>query len=125
MSSSVKVDHLADGIKKTKKSKILAKFFKNALKVKLKNLSIGFITITDESEKFSFGDKNSELKSTLSVHSQEFYILIGSGGAMGLAEAYMLGYWSSENVLNLMRIVVKNRDVLLSLNKESQESSIH
>ena len=117
MSSSVKVDHLADGIKKTKKSKILAKFFKNALKVKLKNLSIGFITVTDESEKFSFGDKNSELKSTLSVHSQEFYILIGSGGAMGLAEAYMLGYWSSENVLNLMRIVVKNRDVLLSLNK--------
>ena len=117
MGSSVKVDHLADGIKKRKKSKILGKFFKNGLKIKLKYLKVGFITIIDENDEYSFGDRDSDFKAKLVVHSQEFYILIGSGGAMGLAEAYMLGYWSSEDVLNLMRIVVKNRDVLLSLNK--------
>ena len=61
--------------------------------------------------------KKIRVQSKRVVHSQEFYILIGSGGAMGLAEAYMLGYWSSEDVVNLLRIVIKNRNVLLSLNK--------
>ncbi len=117
MNSSPTVDHLADNIKKRNKSKILSKFFKKGLKRKLKHLSIGYITIIDENEEYSFGEKKSEFKASLVVHSQEFYILIGSGGAMGLAEAYMLGYWSSEDVLSLMRIVIKNRNVLLSLNK--------
>ena len=117
MNSSVKVDHLADEITNTKKTKFLAGFFKNGLKAKLKHLKFGFITVTDKNEKYSFGDKNSNFKGSLNVHSEEFYTLIGSGGAMGLAEAYILGYWSSKDPLKLMRIVVKNRDVLLSLNR--------
>ena len=42
--------------------------------------------------------------------------MTGSGGAMGIAEAYILGYWTSDDVVMLMRIILKNRSIMLSLN---------
>ena len=70
----------------------------------------------DGVDKFSFGDTGSELQVNVQVHSQEFYVMTGSGGAMGIAEAYILGYWTSDDVVMLMRIILKNRSILLSLN---------
>ena len=43
-------------------------------------------------------------------------MLTGSGGALGIAEAYILGYWTADDVVMLMRIILKNRSILLSLN---------
>ena len=69
----------------------------------------------DGEDKFSFGDIDSELQVNVQVHSQEFYVMTGSGGAMGIAEAYILGYWTSDDVVMLMRIILKNRSLLMSL----------
>ena len=43
--------------------------------------------------------------------------MVGSGGALGLAEAYMAGFWSSDNVVKLFEIILRNRHILLSLEK--------
>ena len=117
MSSTMQVDTLAEKIKTPTKATFLTSVFKNGLKKKLSHLDVGCISVKDGYDKFSFGDINSELKVNVQVHSQEFYVMTGSGGAMGIAEAYILGYWTSDDVVMLMRIILKNRSILLSLNK--------
>ena len=116
MSSTMQVDTLAEKIKTPTKATFLTSVFKNGLKKKLSHLNVGCISVVDGVDKFSFGDTGSELRVNVQVHSQEFYVMTGSGGAMGIAEAYILGYWTSDDVVMLMRIILKNRSILLSLN---------
>jgi len=116
MSPSIQVDHLAEKIKKPTKATFLTSMFKNGLKKKLDCLIDGHIKVNDGNETFSFGDVKSDLRVNVDIHSQEFYIMTGSGGALGIAEAYILGYWSADNVVILMRILLKNRSILLSIN---------
>ena len=116
MSSTMQVDTLAEKIKTPTKATFLTSVFKNGLKKKLSHLNVGCINVKDGNDKFSFGDTGSELRVNVQVHSQEFYVMTGSGGAMGIAEAYILGYWTSDDVVMLMRIILKNRSIMLSLN---------
>ena len=115
MSSTMQVDTLAEKIKTPTKATFLTSVFKNGLKKKLSHLNVGCISVVDGEDKFSFGDTDSELQVNVQVHSQEFYVMTGSGGAMGIAEAYILGYWTSDDVVMLMRIILKNRFILMSL----------
>ena len=115
MSSTMQVDTLAEKIKTPTKATFLTSIFKNGLKKKLSHLNVGCISVVDGEDEFSFGDTDSELQVNVQVHSQEFYVMTGSGGAMGIAEAYILGYWTSDDVVMLMRIILKNRSILMSL----------
>ena len=115
MSPTMQVDTLAEKIKTPTKATFLTSIFKNGLKKKLSHLNVGCIIVVDGEDKFSFGDTDSESQVNVQVHSQEFYVMTGSGGAMGIAEAYILGYWTSDDVVMLMRIILKNRSILMSL----------
>ena len=77
---------------------------------KLTSLSFGRLVIVDRSNTFIFGDQHSELHATLTVTSQEFYVFLGSGGVTGVAEAYMAGYWTADNLVLLLQIVLKNKN---------------
>jgi cyclopropane-fatty-acyl-phospholipid synthase len=46
------------------------------------------------------------------VNDPRFYSEIAFGGSIGAGEAYMLGYWSTDNLTAAMRILLQNRDVL-------------
>lgn len=116
MSTTMQVDHLAEKIKTPTKATFLTSIFKKGLKNKLNHVTHGHISVVDGNEKFSFGDSGSALTVKVQIHSQEFYVMTGSGGALGIAEAYILGYWSANDVVMLMRIILKNRSILLSLN---------
>ena len=113
----MQVDHLADAVKTPKKSTFLTSIFKSGLQKKFKNLKTGHISINDGDETFPFGDGSSDEKVSVDIHSQEFYVMTGSGGALGIAEAYVAGYWSSDDVVKLFQIILRNRDILLSLEK--------
>ncbi len=113
----MQVDHLADAVKTSKRSSFLISIFKSGLLKKFQGLKTGNILVYDGNDDFSFGDSGSNEKVVVNIHSQEFYVMVGSGGALGLAEAYMAGYWSSDNVVKLFQIILKNREILLSLEK--------
>ena len=113
----MQVDHLADAVKTPKKSTFLTSIFKSGLQKKFKNLKTGHISVNDGDETFSFGDSSSCESVSVDIHSQEFYVMTGSGGALGIAEAYVAGYWSSDDVVKLFQIIIRNRDILLSLEK--------
>lgn len=41
--------------------------------------------------------------------------MAGSGGDLGIAEAYAAGYWDADDMVKLIQIVIKNQEVQKSL----------
>ena len=115
MSDDYQLKELADSVKSQKKSTFLSSIFKKALFDKFKLMDVGFIKLIDGPDSFTFGNKSDDLEASITIHSQEFYVLLGSGGTMGVSEAYMAGYWSSSDLVALLQIVLRNRSILDSL----------
>jgi len=111
----MQVNKLADQVAKSKKNTLLSSLFKKGVMKKFKFLQYGYIKIHDGGEVFSFGDSQSTEKVTVEIHSSEFYVFLGSGGVTGVAEAYMAGYWSADKLVLLLQIILKNKEILLSL----------
>ena len=53
-----------------------------------------------------------ELRATLRVHDPEFYRRLAGNGSVGAGEAYMDGLWRCDDLVALMRLLVRNRDLL-------------
>ena len=111
----MKVNQLADQVASSKNSTFLSSIFKKGVMNKFKHLQYGSIKILEGDEVLSFGDLGSNDKVTVTIHSNEFYVFLGSGGVTGVAEAYMAGYWTADNLVLLLQIVLKNKNILLSL----------
>jgi len=111
----MKVNQLADHAASSKKTTFLASIFKKGVMNKFKHLQYGSIKIIEGDETLSFGDSESDDKVIVTIHSNEFYVFLGSGGINGVAEAYMAGYWTANNLVLLLQIVLKNKKILLSL----------
>ena len=109
------VDGLANNIQEMQRSTRMTSFFKRILFKKLKGLKTGELTIIDGSEIHVFGIPKSELKATLTVSSQEFYVFLGSGGTNGAAEAFTAGYWSADNLVELIQIISRNKKTMEGL----------
>ena len=109
------VDGLANNIQEMQRSTRMTSFFKRILFKKLKGLKTGELTIIDGSEIHVFGIPKSELKATLTVSSQEFYVFLGSGGTNGAAEAFTAGYWSADNLVQLIQIIIRNKKTMEGL----------
>ena len=111
----MKVNQLADQVPSSKNSSFLSSIFKKGVMNKFKHLQYGSIKILEGDEVFSFGDSRANDKVTVTIHSNEFYVFLGSGGVTGVAEAYMAGYWTADNLVLLLQIVLKNKKIFLSL----------
>ena len=109
------VDGLANNIQEIQRSTRMTSFFKRTLFKKLKGLKTGELTIIDGSEIHVFGILKSEFKATLTVSSQEFYVFLGSGGTNGAAEAFTAGYWSADNLVELIQIIIRNKKTMEGL----------
>ena len=109
------VDGLANNIQEIQRSTRMTSFFKRTLFKKLKDLKTGELTIIDGSEIHVFGILKSEVKATLTVSSQEFYVFLGSGGTNGAAEAFTAGYWSADNLVELIQIIIRNKKTMEGL----------
>ncbi|MDC0904713.1 cyclopropane-fatty-acyl-phospholipid synthase [Candidatus Thioglobus sp.] len=109
------VDGLANNIQEMQRSTRMTSFFKRILFKKLKGLKTGELTIVDGSEIHVFGAPKSELKATLIVSSQEFYVFLGSGGTNGAAEAFTAGYWSADNLVQLIQLIIRNKKTMEGL----------
>ena len=112
MDKKASVLGIADGIKSNRKSKFLVKLFKKIVMKKFFTLKHGYIILKDNSKEYKIGNENSELKVNLEILSDEFYVLIGSGGIMGASEAYALGLWKVDDLVKLIQIIVRNKELI-------------
>ena len=74
----------------------------------LSNLSDSKITIQEQNQEFIFGDDKNELSVTIVVHNPRFYSMVALSGTIGAGEAYMAGYWASDDLIKLIRIFARN-----------------
>jgi cyclopropane-fatty-acyl-phospholipid synthase len=74
----------------------------------------GSITVIEGSERHAFGSADG-LAATITVHDPAFYTDMAFGGSIGAGEAYMAGFWSADDLVALVRIIVLNRRVLMDI----------
>lgn len=83
---------------------------------KFTELKFGQLTIEDRSagknNEEHFGDFAGEIKVRIIVHHSRFYSRTLIGGSIGNAESYVDEDWSTDNLTNLVRLFVLNREVL-------------
>ena len=58
-----------------------------------------------------------DLDATIHIHNKALIDLIFKNGVLGAAEGYIRGYWSSEQLVELIQILARNRHVLDKINQ--------
>ncbi|MGB5292320.1 MAG: class I SAM-dependent methyltransferase, partial [Lysobacterales bacterium] len=80
----------------------------------LGRLKTGNLQLLEAGSSISFGETlaDAELSAEIEVIDPAFYSDIAFGGSIGAGEAYMRGSWQCEDLVSLVRILLRNRDVL-------------
>lgn len=110
MNSSVAVIEL----KKTRGSK-WAKMAKKLVTSQLQGLHTGCLVIVEGDERLVFGEAlaiDHPLYAELIVNDPSCFVDILTGGSIGAAEAYMTGDWVTPDLASLVKLMVRNMDIL-------------
>jgi cyclopropane-fatty-acyl-phospholipid synthase len=93
---------------------ILDGLAKRALLGKLQALRHGCMVLVDGQERHRFGQPTATLPEPVVVHVHDWrmYGDVAFGGSIGAGEAYMRGYWSSAQLVDVVRLFVLNLDTL-------------
>ncbi|MHC4830076.1 MAG: class I SAM-dependent methyltransferase, partial [Planctomycetota bacterium] len=95
---------------------LLDRMFEAQVPKRLAGLTEGVLTIHDASDTRRFGARADDgLVATVRVHDPRFWRALALRGSMGAGEAYMDGWWSTENLTDVIRLFVRNRDALLAM----------
>lgn len=112
-------DQLTTQLKQKSRSKWVASYAKAQILKRLKHLKVGRLTILDGDECYDFGStfpiNQDSIKTTIKVNDPRFYGEIAFGGSIGAGEAYMLGYWSADNLTEVIRLMCLNQSVMDAL----------
>lgn len=87
-------------------------FIKSQLFKQLGKIKNAHLHIQDSDGHYDFGDVTSVLKANIVVHDKDFYKAIALQGSIGAAEQYMMNHWDSHNLTDLIRLFVRNQDIL-------------
>jgi len=95
----------------------LYRLARRAVFFRLKPLRHGAITIIEDHQRHTFGDVTAAcpLHATITVHDAHTYADLALGGTIGAADAFRRGLWTCDNLTTLVRIFVKNRELLAGM----------
>jgi cyclopropane-fatty-acyl-phospholipid synthase len=114
INNALQQETLTASLKQKSRSKWVADFAKSKILKRLQLLQNGHLKLIDGAEQHSFGNTD-EVNATIYVHDSRFYGEIAFGGSIGAGEAYMLGYWSSDNLTDVIRMMCVNQSVMDTL----------
>lgn len=77
----------------------------------LESLATGSVTLVQGGSSRRFGP-GSEPAATIRVEHPSFFTDVALGGAIGAAEAYARGSWSADDLTAVVRVMLRNREVL-------------
>ncbi|MGM0562914.1 MAG: class I SAM-dependent methyltransferase [Pseudomonadota bacterium] len=78
----------------------------------LQGFQRGFLVIRSPLGEDRFGDPESELAATLVIHNMQTFERLVAAGSVGAGEAYMEGLWDCDDLVALVRLLVRNRSML-------------
>lgn len=92
----------------------LPRVFRALALAKLKGLKFGTMVIVEGGERLVFKGESSalSLEATATVHDARVYSLLALRGSIGAGEAFMLGYWTCNDLTVMIRLFLLNREVL-------------
>ena len=76
---------------------------------RLRRITHGEITLVEGQEAERFGASEAELRAKIFVLDPRFYRSVALRGVLGGAEAYMEGWWRSDSLTSLIRIMARNQ----------------
>ena len=100
--------------KETVRSTVLQNLVRRIVLSRLEKLQSGQIALSEDGKHYMFGQLTDEFPLTvqLDVLNPKFYSDVAFGGSIGAGEAYIHGHWACTELTELLRILVRNRDVL-------------
>ena len=95
----------------------LDRFARRLVLRKLAALESGVLTVVEGKSRLEFGrpDSGFDQSACIEVHSPAFYSDIAFGGSIGAGESFIHGHWDCSDPVALGRILLRNRDVLDSM----------
>jgi cyclopropane-fatty-acyl-phospholipid synthase len=93
---------------------LLAQLGRRVLFGTLSRIQRGEVCLIDSDGRHHFGHRTEDfpLQVTLTVQHPQFYVHAAFGGTIGVGESYINGLWRCDNVTDLVRIVIANREVI-------------
>lgn len=95
----------------------LDKFARRMVLKQLGRLQSGHLELVEDGSSVTFGAPHAELKARIDVMDPAFFSDIAFGGSVGAGEAYMRGSWKCDKLVDLVRILLRNRPVLDDMEK--------
>lgn len=105
------------GAKEKKFASWQTKLAKKTILKMLEKVEMGHLTVEDDGEVYSYGEdlKSTSLVAHIQVLDQRVYSEVLFGGTIGSGEAYMLNYWCSPNLVDVVRLMVLNQNKLRNM----------
>ena len=99
-------------IELSQKPLILDKVARKIILGYFKEIKEGQITVKENSDHMVFGEVTPKfpVKATIEVQNSRMYMDIAAKGLNGSADAFIKGWWTCDNLTNLVRIFTRNRD---------------
>ena len=96
----------------------LDRIARRAVRKRLDLVGDGQIVVTDNGSHSSHGRLSDDFPLTahLRINDPRFYSEVAFGGVIGAGESYTQGYWDCDELTTLVRILLRNRDVLDRMN---------
>lgn len=88
------------------------RFLRRMLLGRLAGLRHGRLTIVDPLGGTTVGMADSDLEVRIKVNDLAFYRAVASNGSVGAGESFMDGQWTCDDLVGLVRLLVRNRDHL-------------
>jgi cyclopropane-fatty-acyl-phospholipid synthase len=83
----------------------------------LQHVRQGRIILEDALGVVDFGQPSAFAPVYIHVTNPAFYRAVATGGSVGAGEAYMAGHWDCSDLVSLVRMLVRNRDLLDGMEK--------
>jgi cyclopropane-fatty-acyl-phospholipid synthase len=92
------------------------RLFENVLRMPLERIRHGLLRLEVDGEVREYGRFAPDgLQASVSVHNRRFFRRAALGGSIGVAESFIDGDWTTDNLTALARLFVRNRAVLETL----------
>ncbi|HQQ62638.1 MAG TPA: cyclopropane-fatty-acyl-phospholipid synthase family protein [Pseudomonadales bacterium] len=91
--------------------------YRSAVFAMLKKIRGGRLAVFENGKVYSFGalQSDSDINASIRINHAEMWRDVVTRGSIGAGEAYMAGYWTSPDLTQVIRLLVRNRDILLGL----------
>lgn len=92
---------------------LVQRALRSGVEQRLRQLRSGAVRLHDEAPERTLGDPRSAFGTIdLRVHDPAFWSAIAARGSVGAGEAYVAGLWDAQDLVSLLRLFVRDRDVL-------------